>query len=204
MQTLNIGIYLFDDVEVLDFAGPFEVFSVASRVYKRHNPSQPKPFEVFTLAQYAEEVLARGSLRVRPHHTFESVPPLDLLIVPGGVVDEELEKPEVLDFIAEQSESAQIIASVCTGAFLLAKAGLLEGKTAATHWEDADDLERMFPGLKVERGVLWVDHGQVVTSGGISAGIEMSLHLLERLLGTEVALATARQMEYPWRRRIEA
>lgn len=204
MQTLNVGIYLFDDVEVLDFAGPFEVFSVASRVYKRQNPTQPKPFEVFTLAQYQEEVLARGNLRVRPHHTFESAPPLDVLIVPGGVVDEELEKPEVLDFIAEQSESAQIIASVCTGAFLLAKAGLLEGKTVTTHWEDADDLGRMFPGLRVQRGVLWVDHGQVVTSGGISAGIEMSLHLLERLLGTELALATARQMEYHWRRQLEA
>ena len=194
----NIGIFLFDEVEVLDFAGPFEVFSTASRVALRRDPASNAPFRVFTIAEQAAIVKARGGLRVAPSSDFNTHPALDLLIVPGGVVTAELEKPNVIAWIARCAAQAEITASVCTGAFLLAKAGLLAGKQATTHWEDIADLRQMFPHVIVREQTRWVDEGAVVTSGGISAGIDMSLHLVARLSGEPLAVATARQMEFEW------
>ena len=197
MQT-RVGIFVFPDVEVLDFAGPYEVFTTASRVFSRLQPAAGQPFEVFTVAEHAAAVRARAGLKTLPDHDFATAPPIDLLIVPGGVVTGELAKPAVIRWLAETAATAKITAAVCTGAFLLAKAGLLEGQPATTHWEDQADLRHDFPGLKVIDGVRWVDAGQYVTSGGISAGIDMSLHLVERLAGRELALRTARQMEFRW------
>ena len=193
---MNVGILIFDQIEVLDLGGPFEVFSVASRMAQRKG--LPKPFEVFTVASSANPVAARGNFRVVPHYILENHPPIDLLLVPGGVVDQPLGDERVMTWIAQQSAAAQLTASVCTGAFVLAKAGLLEGKQATTHWEDADDLQHQFPSVRVQRNVPWVDEGRIVTSGGISAGIDMSLYLVQRLQGKELAQATARQMEYRW------
>ena len=195
---LNVAIYLFDNVEVLDFAGPFEVFSTASRVQLRLTPQADKPFEVFTIARTAGTILARGSLVVQPRYLFSEHPPVDVLIVPGGIVSEELEREQVVRWISKIAQTVQVTASVCTGSFLLAKAGLLNGKKAITHWEDIDDLARMFPGIKITREARWVDEGSVVTSAGISAGIDMALHLVSRFTGTELASLTARQMDYPW------
>jgi transcriptional regulator GlxA family with amidase domain len=106
----------------------------------------------------------------------------------------------VIDWIAARARTAALTASVCTGAFLLARAGLLDGRRVTTHWEDVGDLRRMFPALKVEEGPRWIDEGAIVTSAGISAGIDMSLHLVERRGGEALALRTARQMDYDWRR----
>ncbi len=200
---MNVGIYIFDEVEVLDFAGPFEVFSTAARVKRRREPDAPNAFEVFTVSGVAL-VHARADLLVQPHFSLTNHPKIDLLIVPGGVVTAELEKPDAIEWIENTDRSAELTASVCTGAFLLARAGLLEGKRVTTHWEDCDELERDFPNLRVQRGVHWVDEGRIVTSAGISAGIDMSLHLVERLLGLELAQATARQMEYAWHKRSES
>ncbi len=199
---MNVGIYIFDQVEVLDFAGPFEVFSTAARVKQRREPHAPSAFEVFTISD-AALVHARANLLVQPHYTLTNHPKIDVLIVPGGVITAELEKPDVTAWIKRVNASTQLTVSVCTGAFLLAQAGLLDGKRVTTHWEDCDDLERMFPNLRVERGVHWVDEGRIVTSAGISAGIDMSLHLVSRLLGLEIAEATAHQMEYAWHKRSE-
>ncbi len=196
----NVGIFLFDEVEVLDFAGPFEVFCTASRVALRKNPTADALFRVFTIAEQAAIVRARGGLMVAPTSDFNTHPALDLLIVPGGVVTAELAKPDVIDWIAHCAAQAEITASVCTGAFLLAQAGLLEGKQATTHWEDLADLRQMFPDVIAREQTRWVDEGAVVTSGGISAGIDMSLHLVARLLGEPLAVATARQMEFEWKR----
>ncbi|GAK50625.1 ThiJ/PfpI protein [Candidatus Moduliflexus flocculans] len=196
----NVGIFLYDEVEILDFAGPFEVFSTASRLALRLNPMADAPFRVFTIAEHAAIVNARGGLLVAPISDFNTHPALDVLIVPGGVVTAELEKPEVIAWIARCAAQAEITASVCTGAFLLAKAGLLSGKQATTHWEDLADLRQMFPDVFVREQARWVDEGAVVTSAGISAGIDMSLHLVARLLGESHAIATARQMEFDWRR----
>jgi transcriptional regulator GlxA family with amidase domain len=197
-MTTSIAIYLFPDVEVLDFAGPYEVFTTASRVFKRRNPDASELFRVFTVARVGGLVRARAGLEVNADHTIAEHPPIDVLVVPGGVVTQELDRAEAIRWIAQRQRETLITASVCTGAFLLAKAGVLDGKSTTTHWEDIADLRAMFPRLQVLEGRRWVDEDKVVTSGGISAGIDMSLHLVERLAGRELALATARQMEVDW------
>jgi transcriptional regulator GlxA family with amidase domain len=196
--TRTVGIYLFDDVEVLDFAGPFEVFSTASRVKSRLEPDAPKPFDVFTMADAMRTVRARGGLMVQPHVDIAHHPPLDVLVIPGGVVTAELQREAIIGWIARTAAAAAITASVCTGAFLLGRAGLLGGKEATTHWEDIADLRAMFPDIQVRSGTRWVDTGQIATSAGISAGIDMSLYLVARLEGEDLAIRTARQMEFDW------
>jgi len=196
--TRNVAVYIFDQVEVLDLAGPFEVFSTASRVYSRLHPEGEKPFDVFTIAAQAGVVTARGGLLVEPKFQISDHPVIDVLVVPGGVIEEELEREAVIGWIQSIAQSSVVTASVCTGAFLLAKAGLLSGKSAITHWEDVDTFETMFPDIQVDRAARWVDTGRVVTSAGISAGIDMSLPVVSRLEGIELARLTARQMEYRW------
>ncbi len=197
-MTTSIAIYLYPNVEVLDFAGPFEVFTTANRVYKRTQAHSADLFTVFTVAAAPGLVRARAGLEVMPDFVFSTHPPIDLLLIPGGVVTQELENPPLTEWIARQHATSTITASVCTGAFLLAKASVLQGLPATTHWEDIADLRAMFPGLEVRQNQRWVETGKVITSGGISAGIDMSLHLVERLAGRELALATARQMEVHW------
>ena len=195
----NVGIYVFDEVEVLDFAGPFEVFSTASRVFCRAQPGAEPPFQVFTVSASRSPVSARGGLVVQPRYSFADHPALHVLVVPGGVVTAELDRPRVVAWVAVQSAAAEVTASVCTGAFLLARARLLKGKSATTHWEDIADLRAMAPATRVVQGVRWVEEGSVLTSAGISAGLDMSLHIVARLAGRELAVRTARQMDYEWR-----
>ncbi len=196
--TLSIAIFLFDDVEVLDFAGPYEVFTTASRVQCRRVPEGPPPFRVFTVGRSSAAIVARAGLILHPDHAIGSHPAIDVLLIPGGDVSRQLDQPDVIDWIARTSASIDLCASICTGAFLLAKAGLLNDRSATTHWEDIEDLRRAFPRVDVRSNQRWVDAGAVVTSGGISAGIDMSLHLVERLAGRDLALLTARQMEFDW------
>ncbi|MCB0102932.1 MAG: DJ-1/PfpI family protein [Anaerolineales bacterium] len=195
---MNIGIYIYDEVEVLDFSGPFEVFTTASRVYERIYPDTPKLFNVFLIAEKAGMISARANFNVQPHYTIQDHPELYVLIVPGGVHAHELGKANVIEWLAKVSPNTTLTASVCTGAFLLAKAGILKDKACTTHWEDVDDLRTMFPALNVKEDVPWVDNGQVITSAGISAGIEMALHLVSKLTTKEIAKLTARQMQYTW------
>lgn len=191
-MTRTIGIYVFDNVEVLDFAGPYEVFTCAARV------GGASPFRVRTIAATLAPLRARAGLALQPEADFAGAGKIDVLIVPGGVVTAELAKPEVIAWIAAMARDCELVASVCTGAFLLAQAGLLDGRDATTHWEDLADLRAAYPALKVRGDRRWIDTGDIVTSGGISAGIDMSLHLVERLAGRELAVRTARQMEYDW------
>lgn len=193
---LNVAIFIYDEVEVLDFAGPFEVFNTASRLVRRERPPEEAPFRVFTVAEGGAPVRARGGLVVLPEFAFGAHPRPDVLLVPGGVVDAELRKPAVETWLHAQAAGAQIVASVCTGAFLLAKIGLLDGLRATTHWEDIADLRRMATATRVEENMRWIDEGRVVTSAGISAGIDMSLHLVGRLVSRDLAVSTARQMVY--------
>lgn len=197
--TVQVQILVFDDVEVLDFAGPYEVFTTASRVAARAAPSAPQAFSVTCVSRGGAQVRARAGLRTGADHSFETAPPCDLLIVPGGVVDAPLACPKTLAWISRQAERSRWTASVCTGAFLLAAAGVLPADAqATTHWEDVDDLRTRFPELDVQPQRRWVDLGAVVTSAGISAGLDMSLHLVARIAGRELAVATARQMDYRW------
>ncbi|MDB6118614.1 MAG: thiamine biosynthesis protein ThiJ [Verrucomicrobiaceae bacterium] len=200
-MALSVGIFIFDDIEVLDLGGPFEVFSVACRVKARLEPGSPPPFKVFTVGQTTEMIHARGSLLVTPQFSFTTHPAIDLLIIPGGVVTAELEKQPVIRWIGEAATQATVVASVCTGSFLLAKAGLLDGKRTTTHWSDIEEMRSMFPNVQVDDNVRWVEQGNLITSAGISAGIDMSLHLVSRCESEALAVATARQMDYDWQRK---
>jgi transcriptional regulator GlxA family with amidase domain len=199
-MTFNIGIFLFTEVEVLDFAGPYEVFTTATRVAAREAIALPPVFNVFAIAENLDPVRARAGLKFVPDFLLDTHPSLDVLIIPGGVVTTEMEKPQVENWIFNTAGSTAITASVCTGAFLLAKAGVLTTQKVTTHWEDQDDLKHMFPSLDVINDVRWMDEGAIVTSAGISAGIDMSLHIVERLAGLSLAERTARQMEFEWMR----
>lgn len=197
----RIGLLLFDEVEVLDACGPFEVFSVANRVARRDRPGRPDPFEVVTLAAGpATAVRARGGLRLTADLPLAAAPRVDVALVPGGVIDEVEVDDAVLAWIRRSAASAQVVASVCNGAFPLAAAGLLDGLAATTHWADEDELRRRFPAVSVVAGARYLDHGRVATSAGVSAGIDLSLHLVARLVDEPLAMATARQMDYPWTR----
>lgn len=198
MQQLTVGILLFDGVEVLDFAGPFEVFSrtrlepgVASR-----RSEASAPFRVLTVARTAEPVVATGGLRVLPHFDFESAPPIDVLLVPGGFGTRALlEDAAILDWIRRTAERSRYVTSVCTGSLLLARAGLLRGRRATTHWGALDLLAGLDPTLTVDRDARVV-HDGVISSAGVSAGIDMAFDLVESIHGREVADETARYIEF--------
>ncbi|QJX64845.1 DJ-1/PfpI family protein [Niallia circulans] len=143
-------------------------------------------------------ILARNGLRIEADFSFENHPVLDILIVPGGYGAEEIEiyNPVSIKWIKKQSRKVEFMTSVCTGAFLLAKAELLDNLKATTHWMDIDRLEQEFPKVQIVRKVKFVDEGKILTSGGISAGINMSFHIVEKLYGEEVGRETAKRMEY--------
>src|SRR5512134_2813827 len=155
----SVGIYIFPNAEVLDFAGPYEVFTTASRVARRAHPSLPEPFTVFTIAREPGTVGARAGLTVLPDYTFADHPPIDLLLVPGGVVTEELREPAVTVWVAGTSAKATLTASVCTGSFLLPQAGLLDHRSATTHWEDVAEMRARFPAVDTLEQRRWVDEG---------------------------------------------
>jgi transcriptional regulator GlxA family with amidase domain len=191
--TRNLAILIFDDVEVLDFCGPFEVFSVANRF------TDPPAFHVFTVAEKTGPVLTRGGLSVNPHHRLVDCPRPDLLLVPGGQgTRREMHNAVLIDWIKARSSEAELVLSVCTGALLLAKAGLLDGLEATTHHRAIDLLRQTAPNTVIPAARRFVDNGRVICSAGIAAGIDMSLHVVGRLLGKEIAEKTARQMEYPF------
>jgi transcriptional regulator GlxA family with amidase domain len=190
---MNIGIYIYDDAEVLDFSGPFEVFSTASRFLEEKNK-----FNVFLIAEKNESVKARGGFNVNPKYDILTHPKLDVLIVSGGVHTHEVKKDNVISWIKEVSLTTKLVTSVCTGAFLLAQAKVIRNHNVTTHWEDINDLKKNYPSLNIVKNVRWVDENEIITSGGISAGIDMSLHIVSKLRSIEIAHKTAQQMEFSW------
>ncbi len=201
----NVAILIFNDVEVLDFAGPFEVFSIAG---KRDGGN---PFNVYTVAE-TTPILARNALSINPHYTLANCPPPDILLVPGGGgyhadgtpfgTRREIDNQPLLDWIEQCSQRTEKLLSVCTGALLLAKIGLLNGRVATTHKgalaQLTDMLTASHPPGKVHPEARIADNGPIVLSGGISAGIDMSLYVVAQLLGLEQAIETAHYMEYDW------
>lgn len=194
----RIGIYVFDGVEVLDFAGPFEVFSTASRVYRRLHPGTNGPFEVLLISPDAKAIAARGDMQVSAAATMRNHPPLDVLIIPGGEIEGQLERSDVVAWVAAQAQQVSTLASVCTGAFLLGEAGLLNKRRCTTHWEDITALRQRYPAAQVVSDARFIDEGALLSSAGISAGLDMSLYLVARLASRELAVRTARQMDYAW------
>ena len=183
----NIAILLFEDVEVLDFAGPFEVFSVTSEINEEH------PFNVYTVAEKMGKIRARNGLSVNPDFTLKDCPNPDIIIIPGGQgTRAEMKNPAVIAWVTELAEMVEYVLSVCTGALILGKAGLLDGLTATTHHQAIELLGEIAPKATVVEDERFVDNGKVITAGGISAGIDMSLYVVGKLLGEEKAIETAK------------
>ena len=199
MNPLNIGIFIFDGVEILDFAGPFEVFSRTRLVpgVESRRTEESAPFRVFTIAPTSQPVTTTGGLRVEPHYPFSSDQPLDLLLIPGGFGTRTLlDDTPTLEWIRQTSGRVKHLTSVCTGSLLLAKAGLLRNRRATTHWGALDRLASLDPTIQVERSLRVVQDG-VVTSAGVSAGIDMAFAVVESICGKAVADETAHYIEYP-------
>jgi transcriptional regulator GlxA family with amidase domain len=193
MRTRHLAIVIFDDVEVLDFAGPFEVFSVTCW------QQEVKPFHVSLVAEKPGPVIARNNFSVNPHYTFDTLPPADLFLIPGGFgTRREMHNPVLLDWVKRQATTAELILSVCTGSFVLAAAGLLHGKQATTHHLRYDVLRQTDPRCTVIENQRVVEAGNIVTSAGIAAGIDMSLRVVGKLFGEAIARETAAYMEYPY------
>ncbi len=190
----NVSILVFDDVEVLDFAGPYEVFNVAAE------STTPPPFYVYAVGITGRPVHARGRFTFTPRYSIETSPQADILIIPGGFGVRPLLKHDgLVSWIREQAEKAEWLLSVCTGALLLARAGLLKGCQATTHHEALDHLAALSPSTTVVKDQRFVQASpKIFTSGGISAGIDLSLHIVEKLAGRDAHAGVVEEMEYRW------
>lgn len=187
----NVGLFLFDDIELLDFAGPYEVFSVTSEL------SDYTLFRVFSVSEDGEEIRTVNGLKVKPDFAFDNHPPIDILVIPGGVgTKKEMDKSAIVEWIRWNSDKAKMTVSVCSGARILARMGLLDGMEVTTHHEVFDDIRRIAPRATLNQKARFVDNGRILTAGGISAGIDVALHIVRKLHGDQVADRTARYMEY--------
>ena len=196
MEKKRVGIVLFENVEVLDFSGPFEVFS-ATRLNEERRLEEPSPLEVILVAEKNAPVVTTGGMKVIPDHTFENCPKLDILVVPGGWgTRKELKNPVMLNWLRIRASEVETLTSVCTGSMLLGFAGLLDGHNATTHWRSLDWMRESFPAVTVDCKKHVVEDGSVFTCAGISAGIDMALKVVARHYGENIARATAKHMEY--------
>jgi transcriptional regulator GlxA family with amidase domain len=199
MPKSSVGILIFEDVEVLDFAGPFEVFS-RTRLHPGPDSRRTEdsaPFQVFTVARSIAPLTATGGLVVTPRYSFANVPRIDFLVVPGGFGTRALLKDDkTIDWIRRTAVNVRQLTSVCTGSLLLAQAGLLRGRRATTHWGALDLLAGIDAGVQVDRERRVVDDGGVITSAGVASGIDMAFYVVERVCGKAVADDTARYIEY--------
>ncbi|MVN77806.1 DJ-1/PfpI family protein [Hymenobacter sp. HMF4947] len=183
-QPKNVAILVFTGMEVLDFAGPSEVFTVTPG------------FQVYTVAATLEPVLSQGFVSITPRYTLATCPPPDIVVLPGGNLGSLLTQEGVVRWVQACAARSEVLLSVCTGAGLLGKAGLLDGKQATTYHSYIDALQQATPSARILRGTRFVDNGQVVTTAGISAGIDGALHVVARLQGEAAAQQTAQAMEY--------
>ena len=198
MTRRKVGILVFPEVEVLDFGGPFEVFSVTRLDEERRRQDQ-SPYEVVVVAEQSGVVVATGGLKVIPDHTLDDCPSLDVLVVPGGWgTRREMRNDRLIKWLKERARQVPTLTSVCTGSLLLGKAGLLDGKRATTHWRVLEEMRILFPAVNVVDDQHIVEEGDLLTSAGISAGIDMALWVVARHHGEVIARATAKYMEYPF------
>lgn len=188
-EPMNVAVFIYDNVEILDFGGPSEVFAAA-------HANDEHAFNVYTFAATAEPVLSQGFIKITPEYTFENCPPPDIIVLPGGSTKTSLENEKFIQWLRERSKDTKIMMSVCTGAMMLAKAGLLDDKEATTWYGAIDRLKDAAPKTVVHSNTRFVDNGQIVTTAGVSAGIDGALHVVSRLLGEENAAAVAKYMEY--------
>jgi transcriptional regulator GlxA family with amidase domain len=187
----NVGLFIFDDVELLDFAGPYEVFSVTSEL------NDYTLFRVFSVSEDGDPVRTVNGLKVMPDFAFDNHPPIDILLIPGGDgTKKEMDKSAIVEWIRWNHDRAKMTVSICSGARILARMGLLDGLEVTTHHEVFDDVRRIAPSVTLNAEARFVDNGRILTAGGISAGIDVALHIVRKLHGEDVAGRTARYMEY--------
>jgi transcriptional regulator GlxA family with amidase domain len=191
-KTTTIGIALFDGAEELDWAGPWEVLSYWAHRYPEDG------VEVFTVARdNSRPIECAKGLRVLADHSWETAPPIDVLVYPGGIgTRDQVGDEAVREWVRSVHERARLTTSVCTGAFVLADAGLLKGRPATTHWDDFDELLAIDGSIQARRDERFVDDGEIVTAAGISAGIDMALHLIIRLQSADRAREIKRRIQY--------
>jgi putative intracellular protease/amidase len=187
----NLAILLFEGVQIIDYTGPYEVFGSV------RTPDGPA-FEVYTVAEKPGPITTAMGMSVNPRYTFADAPKADVLVLPGGNVNAHFDNPAVLRWIQESSKDAEVVLSVCNGAFFLAKAGLLDGLEATTFAGLIEELRATAPKTRVVTDRRFVDNGKIVTSAGLSSGIEGSLHVVEKLLGKGYAQRVALGLEYNW------
>jgi transcriptional regulator GlxA family with amidase domain len=188
---LNVGIFIFNDIELLDFAGPFEVFSVSSSL------NQNELFEVFTVTEDGKAIKSVNGLKVLPDYSFSDHPQIDLLIIPGGIGSKtEMQKETVLQWITDNYKSSKLTMSVCSGARLLGKLGLLDGVECITHHEVIPELIEIAPKAIIKAGNRFLGKDKLYTSAGVSAGIDLSLHIVKMLYGSSIEAETRVYMEY--------
>lgn len=192
----RVALLLFDQFDLLDVGGPYEVLLTANRLAQRDGGSAP--FEVLVAGATTDPITAFGGMVVTPSVTLEQARDLDVLVVPGAIdVDGVLAEPGLVAHVREAADRVPVMASVCTGAFVLGRAGLLTGRAWTTHWEDVEGLADEVGADGARRG-RWVDDGAVVTGGGLSCGLDLGLHLVDRFAGRALAEATARQIDHAW------
>jgi transcriptional regulator GlxA family with amidase domain len=182
-KRMSIAFYLQDGVEILDFAGPMEVFSYAG-------------FNVFTVSKSKEAIVSQGILKIIPDFSITDAPPADIVAFFGGNAGLASNDAAVINWIRENQQSTAYYFSVCTGAFVLAKAGLLDGLSVTTFHLSIEDLKNSYPKINVLSDVRYVDNGKVITTAGISAGIDGALHLVAKLKGYQAAKDVVEYMEY--------
>jgi len=185
-----LGILLFDHVEELDAIGPWEVFAYWTRSFPGDG------YAVTTFSAGGRPVTCAKSLVVQPHHSFATVPPLDVLVHPGGDTDPMLEDPVHLEWLREQRRQVPLMTSVCTGSTVFAAAGLLRGRPATSHHNAVDLLCQLDPTITPQPDQRYVDDGDVITAAGISAGIDMAFHIIGRLAGPDRARQIREGVEY--------
>jgi len=193
----RIALVLFEEVDLLDVGGPYEVLLTANRLVQRGG--DPPPFDLITASLDGKPVTAYGGLGLIPQAATGDVRDVDVVLVPGAVaIDRALEDGRLVGLVRAHSRAGGLVVSVCTGAFFIGAAGLLDGRPFTTHFEDLDALAQRVPAGNPLDSVRWVDDGDLITAGGLSSGIAMALHLVERLAGRPLAEATARQIDYDW------
>lgn len=189
-RNRQVAILLFDGVQIIDYTAPYEIFGQAR-------------FEVFTVAESSEPITTAMGMSVNPKYTFADHPRPDIVLVPGGGVRPSLENPRLLNWVRENANAAEYVLSVCNGALILAKAGLLDGLAATTFYGQLDDLQELAPRTRVVKDRRFVDNGKIITSAGLSAGIDASLRLVEKIMGTARAQNLALHIEYRWQPEVE-
>jgi transcriptional regulator GlxA family with amidase domain len=193
----RVGLLLFDACDLIDVVGPLEVWLTANRLAERAGDTAP--FDVITVTDSGGPVTAYGGVGLTPHAALADLGATDIFVVPGAIdVDGVLSEVRLINLVRDRASHTAVMASVCTGAFVLAAAGLLDGRRFTTHFEDLDALTSRVTGGHPQSATRWVDDGDVVTSGGMTSGIAMALHLVERVAGRDLAEATAYQIDYAW------